>query len=111
MGACSYMDITNETDFLKPIYECSQNSLPKIFFLANAREDILAISLISCKGTCQARFIGNFQGITAISSNLCIFKSCNYWRRKLKINLSPSLRYKRIEKLYKRKDQKQSYKC
>lgn len=61
MGKFSCMHNTQATDFAKPVYECSQHSLPKFFFLVNAREGVLAISLISCKGTGLARFIGNFQ--------------------------------------------------
>lgn len=50
----------------------------KFFFLANAREGVLAIFLISCKGIGLARFIGNFQVITAITYNLGLFKNSDY---------------------------------
>lgn len=59
MGKFSYMHITYKTDFPKTNLLCSYNSLSKFFFLANAREGVSAISLISCKGTGLARFIGN----------------------------------------------------
>lgn len=56
MGKFSCMHNIQATDFAKPVYECSQHYLPKFFFLVNAREGGLAISLISCKGTGLARF-------------------------------------------------------